>query len=90
MAALLDVVREGLVVTAILCFPVLALATAIGLAVAVVQAATQVQEQTLTLLPKMLAVGAAVVFFGPFALWACARLFDDIVVAIPAIVFGAS
>lgn len=88
MEALDSIVREALLVCATLCFPVLTVATAVGLAVAVVQAATQVQEQTLTLLPKMLAVGAAVTCFGSAALHACARLFVDAVLAVPAIARG--
>ncbi|MEO6991729.1 MAG: flagellar biosynthetic protein FliQ [Candidatus Baltobacteraceae bacterium] len=88
MGALDSIVREALLVCATLCLPVLALATAVGLAVAIVQAATQVQEQTLTLLPKMLAVGATVAFFGSSALHACVRLFVDAVRDLPAIVRG--
>lgn len=74
MDALAGIVRESLVVAAILCLPVLVVATAIGTLVAVVQAATQVQEQTLTLLPKMLAVGAMVAVFGAFAMHLCGNL----------------
>ncbi|MBC5810941.1 MAG: flagellar biosynthetic protein FliQ, partial [Candidatus Eremiobacteraeota bacterium] len=68
--------------------PLLGLATAVGTVVAVMQAATQIQEQTLTLLPKLLAVGAAAAVFGEAALRGCARLFEDAVAAIPAIVRG--
>ena len=89
MDALAGIIRESLVVAALLCFPVLALATASGTAVAVLQAATQVQEQTLTLLPKMLAIAATVALFGRAALGACAALFDEAVRALPAIVRGA-
>jgi flagellar biosynthesis protein FliQ len=42
--------REALIVTAVLVLPILTLATVVGATVAVLQAATQVQEQTLTLL----------------------------------------
>jgi flagellar biosynthetic protein FliQ len=86
--ALAGIVRESLIVAAILCFPVLAVATAVGTLVAVVQAATQVQEQTLALLPKMLAVGAMVAFCGSFALELCAGLFTHSIAALPAIVRG--
>ena len=55
---------------------------------AIAQAATQVQEQTLTLLPKVVAVGAFVALAGPFAMHLCARLFNDAVSAIPALVYG--
>jgi flagellar biosynthetic protein FliQ len=86
--ALESIVREALLLAAVLCFPVLIVATAIGTLVAVLQAATQVQEQTLTLLPKMLAVGAVVALFGRFALGACAALFVDAINRLPSIVRG--
>jgi flagellar biosynthetic protein FliQ len=86
MDALDPILREALVVVAAVCFPVLAVATMCGVFVAIVQAATQVQEQTLTLLPKMLAVGAMIVLFGPFAMRLCASLLEDVVTAIPSIV----
>jgi flagellar biosynthetic protein FliQ len=83
------IVREALIVAAVLCFPVLVVATAIGTAVAVLQAATQIQEQTLTLLPKMLAVGLMVALFGGFALGLCASLFERTVRVLPEIVRAA-
>ncbi len=81
--------REALIVTAVLVLPILALATIVGATIAIVQAATQVQEQTLTLLPKVLAVGAAVALFGAFGMNLCARLFIDALAGIPALVHGA-
>ncbi len=57
MAAFDGLLRETLLVAAMLCLPVLCVATLVGTAVAVFQAATQVQEQTLSLLPKLIAVG---------------------------------
>jgi flagellar biosynthetic protein FliQ len=53
---------------------------------AILQAATQVQEQTLTVLPKMVAVGAMIALFGSFAMRLCASLLEDVVQAIPAII----
>jgi flagellar biosynthetic protein FliQ len=88
MDVLAGVIREALIVAAILCFPVLVVATTVGTIVAVLQAATQVQEQTLTLLPKMLAIGAMAALFGNFALESCAGLFREAVRQIPAIVRG--
>jgi len=88
MDALSPLVRDALVLTAVLCLPLLMLVTAIGTAVAILQAATQVQEQTLTLLPKLLAAGLTVAACGGFALRACAALFSDAIVALPQIVRG--
>ena len=86
MDAFDGLMREALLVTAILCLPVLLLATVTGAAVAVLQAATQVQEQTLSLLPKMLAVGVAVALFGSFGMHLCAGLFGDALRRLPQLV----
>ena len=83
-----DLLRDALVLTALLTLPVLLTATAVGAAVAVVQAATQVQEQTLTLLPKLLTVGALIVLFGRFGLGLCAQLLYEVVARIPQLVRG--
>ena len=88
MESLAGLIREALIVAAILCFPVLAVATAVGTIVAVLQAATQVQEQTLTLLPKMLAVATMIALFGSFALGLCASLFSAAIRELPHIVSG--
>jgi flagellar biosynthetic protein FliQ len=81
--------RETLLVTAILALPALVVATLVGTAVAIVQAATQVQEQTLTVLPKIVLVGALVVMGGAFGMRLCADLFADAAARVPQIVRGA-
>lgn len=88
MDAFDGILREALVVAGLLCLPVLLIATAVGTVVAVLQAATQVQEQTLSLLPKLLAVGFSVALFGMFGMRLCAGLFTDALRQIPAIVHG--
>jgi flagellar biosynthetic protein FliQ len=86
--ALDGLLRGALVTTAAIAVPLLAAAAFVGTVVAVVQAATQVQEQTLTLLPKILAIGVMVVLFGSSAMHALAALFDSAVAAIPALESG--
>lgn len=86
MAAFDGLLREALLVAAVLCLPVLCVATLVGTAIAVFQAATQVQEQTLSLLPKLVAVGIAVALFGGFAMHLCAGLFADVLARIPALI----
>lgn len=46
--------------------PVLLIALIVGLVVSIIQAATQIQEQTLSFVPKLLAVVAALVIMGNF------------------------
>jgi flagellar biosynthesis protein FliQ len=88
MDAFEGLLRDALLVTAVLALPVLVVATIVGVVVAVLQAATQVQEQTLTILPKVLAVGAMVALFGRFGMTLCAQLFTEIVARIPLVVRG--
>jgi flagellar biosynthesis protein FliQ len=89
MTALDGLLREALALSAVLALPAVVLATLVGTAVAVLQAASQVHEQTLTLLPKLIAIGALVAVFGAFGLRLCAGLFADAIVALPALVHGA-
>ena len=85
MDALDGLLHDALLTTAAIALPMLGVAAGVGTAIAVLQAATQVQEQTLTLLPKVLAVGTIVALFGPAAMHLLAALFDHAVTAIPAI-----
>jgi flagellar biosynthesis protein FliQ len=57
--ALLELWRTALITLAYVAAPLLIVALAIGLVISVVQAATQLQEQVLSFLPKL--VGIAVV-----------------------------
>ncbi len=88
MNAFNGLLREAMIVTATIALPVLAIAALAGLAVAVVQAATQVQEQTLSLVPKLLCTGIALACFGNAAMHLLAGLFTDAVRAIPQVVAG--
>lgn len=86
MAAFDALLREALLVAAILCVPVLGVAMLVGTVIAVAQAATQIQEQTLALLPKLLAVAITLALLGPFGMRLCQQLFNDVIAAIPALV----
>jgi flagellar biosynthesis protein FliQ len=48
--------------------PLLIIALGTGLSVSIFQATTQIQEQTLAFVPKIVAVLVAIVFFGPWML----------------------
>ena len=83
-----QLLRDALLVTALLTLPVLVVATLVGASVAILQAATQVQEQTLTMLPKLIAVGAMIVLGGRFGMALCGQLFHEAVVRMPLLVRG--
>ena len=64
----INLMQQALEVTILLAAPLLLAALLTGLVVSVFQAATQVNEMTLTFIPKLLAIFAAAVFTGPWML----------------------
>lgn len=64
----LDLARSSLLVTLKLAGPLLVAALATGLIVSVVQAVTSIQEQTLSFVPKLFAVGLTFLLLLPWML----------------------
>ena len=58
--------REAIVVVLKLGGPPLGVALAVGLVMSLVQAVTQINEQTLAFVPKVLAIGGALLLLGPY------------------------
>ena len=61
----LDLGRNALWATVAMCAPAMLAALVVGLAIAFFQALTQIQEQTLVFVPKILAVFATLLIFLP-------------------------
>ncbi|MGZ8272025.1 MAG: flagellar biosynthesis protein FliQ [Methylophilus sp.] len=59
---------QAMQVTLIVAAPILLVVLLIGLAVSIFQAATQINEQTLTFIPKLVGVIVALMFIGPWML----------------------
>ncbi|AFK86803.1 flagellar biosynthesis protein FliQ [Thermoanaerobacterium saccharolyticum] len=64
----LDIGREALMVTMMVSAPLLIISLLVGLIISIFQATTQIQEQTLTFVPKILAIFASIILFGPWML----------------------
>jgi flagellar biosynthetic protein FliQ len=60
------VIRDGMLVTLKIGGPVLIAALLSGLLVALVQAVTQINEATLSFIPKLLVIGVVLILLGPF------------------------
>lgn len=60
--------QQGLLTTALVGGPILILTLVVGLVVSVVQAATQINEATLTFLPKLIVVAVLLWLAGPWML----------------------
>jgi flagellar biosynthetic protein FliQ len=62
----MNLVRQALEVTILVSAPLLLTALVTGLLVSVFQAATQINEMTLSFIPKLLAIFLALVLAGPW------------------------
>jgi flagellar biosynthetic protein FliQ len=66
--------------------PLLGVGLVIGLAVSVFQAVTQIQEQTLSFIPKVLALAGVLVIGGPWMLSQIVSYTQDLWLSIPQMV----
>jgi len=58
--------KNAMEVALLLSMPILIISLAAGLIVSVFQAATQIQEMTLTFIPKIIAVAISLIFLAPW------------------------
>ena len=78
-AMVLQLLNQMLLVSVKICGPILATALVVGVGISVLQAATQVQEMTLTYVPKMLAVALVLALLGPWMLHVMGNFAADLI-----------
>ncbi|MGE7661923.1 flagellar biosynthesis protein FliQ [Peribacillus sp. NPDC097197] len=64
----IDVAEKGIYMVLIIAGPLMLIALVVGLLVSIFQATTQIQEQTLAFVPKIVAVLLALIFLAPWML----------------------
>jgi flagellar biosynthesis protein FliQ len=82
---IIDLGRKTLMMVLILSGPMLVLSLVVGLVVSVFQAATQINEMTLTFIPKLVAMGGALLIFLPWMLQLYKGFFTELLEMIPAL-----
>ncbi len=79
---ILTIMQDAIWTVLICALPMLAVGLIVGLLVSIFQATTQINEQTLAFIPKIIAILMAVVVFGSFILTTISeftlRLFDSV------------
>lgn len=81
-----DLARNAMMVTALVAAPLLAVALLIGLLVSVFQTVTQIQEQTLSFVPKLIGVGLTLVVALPWMLQLLVEYTTQLLRSLPALV----
>lgn len=74
----LDVFREALMLAIKLAGPLLLISMIVGLVIAILQAATQVHEQTLTFVPKALTIVILLLLLAPMMITSCTEFVQHI------------
>ncbi|MDI6817446.1 MAG: flagellar biosynthesis protein FliQ [Actinomycetota bacterium] len=69
----MEIGKNALILTLQMALPVLIFSLITGLTISILQAVTQIQEFTLTFIPKLLATMLALAIFGP---WMLTKLID--------------
>lgn len=64
----INIGQQAIYTALMIAAPMLVLGLAVGVLISIFQAATQINEQTLTFIPKILAIIIALILFGPWML----------------------
>jgi flagellar biosynthetic protein FliQ len=82
----IDLSREAILTALMIAAPMLIIALGIGLLVSVIQSVTQIQEQTLSFVPKLVGVGAAFIVGLPWLLQILIKYTTSLIQGIPEMV----
>lgn len=78
--------RDALYIVMLVSAPMLGLGLLVGILVSIFQATTQIQEQTLAFVPKIIAVFVAIVIFGPWMLSIMVDFTKELFLMIPQVI----
>lgn len=65
-SVVIDVAQEAIKVVLMISAPILGLGLLVGLLVSIIQATTQIQEATLSFIPKVITIALTLLIFGPW------------------------
>jgi flagellar biosynthetic protein FliQ len=82
----IEVVNQAIKVTLMLSAPMLIGALVVGVLVSIFQAVTQINEQTLSFIPKILVIIAALVIFSPWMMETMVSYTQDLFTSIPELI----
>ncbi|HEY0963323.1 MAG TPA: flagellar biosynthesis protein FliQ [Pseudomonadales bacterium] len=83
---ILDIGNQALYLIVYLSAPLLLAALAVGLLISIFQAATQIQEQTLSFIPKLVALVVTLVIMGPWMVQLWVSYTQNLFVSIPELI----
>jgi flagellar biosynthesis protein FliQ len=85
-ALIIELGRNTLLTILMLSGPMLLLSLVVGLTVSIFQAATHISEMTLTFIPKLVAMGIALLFFLPWMLQMFRVYVQELMLQVPQLI----
>lgn len=82
----IDLTRDAIMTALMIAAPMLLIALGVGLLIGILQSVTQIQEQTLTFVPKLVLVGGAFIVGMPWLMQILIKFTTQIIRGIPAMV----
>ncbi|MDK2877489.1 MAG: flagellar biosynthesis protein FliQ [Thermoanaerobacteraceae bacterium] len=79
--------QQALTVVLLVSAPMLGLGMLVGIIISILQATTQIQEQTMTFVPKIVAVIAAILIFGPWMLTVITQFTQNLFSELPNFIY---
>lgn len=79
----IGIAKDAIEVTLLISLPILGVGMIVGLAVSIFQAVTQIQEMTLSFVPKILAVMLALLAFFPWIMNKLTVFTENLIINIP-------
>ncbi len=83
-----EITNQAIKITLMLAAPMLLGALVVGIMVSLFQAVTQINEQTLSFIPKILVIVMALVFLSPWMMETITSFTRDLYTSIPAVVMN--
>ena len=80
------VFRTSVFQVILLAMPVLLIGMLVGLIISIIQATTQLQEQTLSFVPKIIAILVTLIFLGPWMITSLNEFTRNLISMIPQVV----
>jgi flagellar biosynthetic protein FliQ len=83
---IVDLARNMIMTALLIASPMLVVALAVGLVVSVIQAVTQIQEQTLSFVPKLIAVAVTFIVALPWIIQIMVKYTSELFRSLPSLI----
>ena len=81
-----DLARNMIMTALLIASPMLVVALAVGLVISIIQAVTQIQEQTLSFVPKLIAVGVTFIIALPWIIQVMVKYTSELFRSLPSMI----